>query len=307
MKQQSIIDYLQFSDPRKYFSIHNCGNIFFHWSDYRRTCQLQQHLKHSGKQEFDFVNRVLTIHRSSSVCIRSKGAIEQRNLYDLYDMYSKGELIAYLGGHHMEISMVSSRGPFVETTIESFLNKNLYQQYVYNNIVEGRTRFRDFRLRCTENCICHYGVENSRAKIIKIRQFNRRGMLFTVNDEIGDFIQSMSNQSKSIDLLLDLDGVKSFIGQRISGSIEEKIRDSKSSWFFTRDQKNAVKVVVSDIQFVRNTIHSYAGDNEIYFFIPYNKMKTSKDDVDKVMKNYLDYIRGWLDSNLKSAGLLIAA
>lgn len=294
-----LSDYLESPELSYCFGVFEIGNFYFHWSDYHRTCDYKRKLT-VGKDS-PLTNSMIACHKKAPICLKVNGTVEQLTLFDLYDMHSKGELMPHLGGWDFEVSMVSSRGPYTKVSINSFLNKEIYQQYIFRNLFNGDSSCRDFRLRCFDNCICNYGVGFVHSRVVQIRQLSRRGILFVVDDPMGNFAELSTETTPAIELLIDLDHLPSLSQNsfELSSGPIQRANQNRPSIFYTNDRQKSFIAMISGIQFIEKAISSGNYQKELYFFIPYQNISSKFHDIGKRVNQLLSSLLDWIDGQIK--------
>ncbi len=294
MAARGFKKYLTESNFYDYYKLSGRNNLTLHWSDSSVACQHLRELISIDKikrESFFQMMESLEDYKKSIICVKLPHLIDQISIFDLYSKYHRGKLTSYLGGHTIEFSMVSDHGPFHKMHIDSFLNRNVYLKFVFRDIVEHTINTRKFRLRCRENCICHYGEGLKRSTILQIRQFSRNGFLCSVENQ-PEFFEVLRSRSGELQILLDLEIFKMidrFKGD-VSGFLGHVLSNHESGLFFTQDPKKNYFLNPKELILVEDSIPSVIGLDEKYFFIPYDRFSSRPEEIGHIMVNFVDTI-----------------
>ena len=281
------------------FSLCDNGNIVFHWADYHETCdslknaiELDSDLKEEYRKKEFGLNRLNMI----PVWIRTEKKVHQCTMFDLYEKYVLNDLQLSLGLDPfgpIEISFISSTGPFRTMSIAECFNKSTYKDFVMIYLLKGKLPRRDFRIRLKAKVLIEYGPDFSQAGLINIEQLTMNGLLLSLD---ADFYFKNLSKEHDMNILIDSSGLD--IDQ--SKGLEE-LKSHLSQYVFnlmySSRREDAILCDIKDFQI--QSSFDFFKNKKVYLFISYSKLSSRSGRHIEIIQNFVSYARELVKAHYK--------
>jgi hypothetical protein len=281
------------------FSLCDNGNIVFHWADYHETCdslknaiELDSDLKEEYRKKELGLNRLNMI----PVWIRTEKKVHQCTMFDLYEKYVLNDLQLSLGLDPfgpIEISFISSTGPFRTMSIAECFNKSTYKDFVMIYLLKGKLPRRDFRIRLKAKVLIEYGPDFSQAGLINIEQLTMNGLLLSLD---ADFYFKNLSKEHDMNILIDSSGLD--IDQ--SKGLEE-LKSHLSQYVFnlmySSRREDAILCDIKDFQI--QSSFDFFKNKKVYLFISYSKLSSRSGRHIEIIQNFVSYARELVKAHYK--------
>lgn len=268
-----LVDYIHSNTFKDNYRISSNGELFFHWANWRETCQLQKDLLGKGIDQIDYLDNTLESLKTKTIWFQRNLKSVKSNLYELYEAYLDPRL--KVTWHDFQkntlVSLHHEAGPFVSLTSMRWMDKATYSFFVYRKLLTGYFPLRDFRLSANIDVVAELNNSPLNQMNMKITQFSTKGMILSINGH--SFNKLKSSETVSIKLNL-----ASF---RNHDSIKSLERFSSSS----REGKDIMTIKGSSFTNFSNMSNAnYSNGNEYFFFIPYSEitLSSSEESVEEI-------------------------
>lgn len=281
------------------FQLCDNGNMIFHWADYADTCEMVKEMlqKHAETAD-DFKKREQALSRMAliPVWIRTQTSAHQTTMFELYERYILNQTRLSMGVDPfgpIEISFISSTGPFRELALVECFNKSTYRDFVMVYLLQGKLPKRDFRVRLKAKVLMEYNQDFKDAYLVNLEQLTSNGLLFSMDSDF--FLNSISKASE-VRVLLD--------SRMLSEGNGKSLRDLKShlsqyafNLLYSSRKEDGITVKIADMS-VQSSF-DFLKNRKVFLFVPYSKMGGNK----KVLTNiqdFMGYSKGLITSYFKT-------
>jgi hypothetical protein len=283
------------------------GNIIFHWADFFESCEyIKQAIQsqHDLKQDFDKKEKVLKRLNLIPVWIRGQKKVIQTTMYNLYEhaILNRFNLVAHLEiKGDIELSFISSTGPFKLMPVSECFNKDTYKDFVMVYLLRDKLPRRDFRLRLKSKVLVQSGHNQSLVSLLGIEQLTMSGILFSINaDEYAHFL------SKQTEIKFLIDSV--VLGKSIGKNLSE-LRDYLSQFAFNLfySSRNEDSIICHTSHISVQSSFDFHLNNKIFLFVHYDHLKGVAGFDINLLKDFVSHARHLIRQNYQlSADLKMA-
>jgi hypothetical protein len=277
------------------------GNLVFHWADFNETCaQLKTAIDTDPeiREEYNLKLAGLNSLRSNPVWIKTSSKVHQTTMYDLYHAFILNPTTVSFSSDPfgpLEISFISSSGPFKSLSVTQCFNKQIYKDFVMINLLEGGLPRRDFRVRSNCKILLEYGANYQEAALIQLEQFTTHGLLLSIDREI---YQKFSPNG-SIRLLLDTTPLQQAVGLEIK-EMRSHFSPYAFNLLYSARKEDALTCNISDIS--SGSSFEFLRTNRIHLFLSYDRLRGDTDSVAHVrsfVQHCRELMRQYFQTHLK--------
>jgi len=257
-------------------SLCDSGNVVFHWADFNETCEsIRSQLNENAQLSIDFNHKHDSLEKLKliPVWINSASNVYQTTMYDLYQGYIFNQIKGSMGVDPfgpIEISFISSTGPFKSMAIAECFNRSTYKDFILVNLLRGKLPKREFRIRLKSKILMEYGEDFQQAILINLEQVTTQGMLLSIDSQV--YSKSVS-KSQKIRLLLDTSGLVATTEMKIP-QMKSHLSQYAFNLMYSSKKEDAVFCSVSDFKVASS--FEFLKNNRIHLFVPYQKFESTK-------------------------------
>lgn len=273
------------------FSLCESNNVIFHWADYDETCDsFKAAIETNAELKDEYRKKELSLARLSliPVWIRTDKKVHQTTMFDLYERYILNQVQISLGVDPfgpIEISFISSTGPFRSMAIAECFNKSTYKDFVMVYLIKGKLPKRDFRIRMNAKVLMEYGENFSKAELIGVEQLTSNGILFSLDSDL--FLKDISTLNE-IRILVDSEALKE--GQDKSlNDLRSHLSQYAFNLLYSSRTEDAFLCQVKDFN-IQSSFDFYK-NKKIYLFISYDELSGSSATKIQTIKNFVSYAK----------------
>ena len=261
------------------------GNMIFYWADFCETCDvIKNRLENDSEMMKDFRVREVTLNRLSGIpaWIRTQKKVHQTTMFDLYELYIFDRTQLKIGidpFEPVEISLISSTGPFRSMAVAECFNKSIYKDFVMLYLLKDMLPKRDYRLRLKAKVLLEYGPDFSKASLIDIEQLTMSGLLLSVDSDF--FINQMQKMS-SLRMLIDTQCLKEACTKELN-EIKSHLSKFAFNLMYSSKKEDAISFDFSSVN--AHSRFDFIQNKKIYLFVAYDKLHAfDKDKVNSIIK-----------------------
>jgi len=277
------------------------GNIIFHWADFFETCEyIKQAIEsqHDLKQDFDKKEKVLKRLKLIPVWMKGQKQVIQTTMYNLYEqaILNRFNLVSNLGTiGQIELSFISSTGPYKSMPISECFNKDTYKDFVMVYLLRDKLPRRDFRLRLKSKVLVQSGHNQSMVSLLGIEQLTMSGILFSINAD--EYTSFLSKQTE-IKFLIDSAVLKKSIGKNLS-ELRDYLSQFAFNLFYSSRDEDSIVCQTSHI-FVQSSFDFHI-NNKIFLFVNYEHLKGVAGFDINLLKDFVSHARFLIRQNYQLA------
>jgi hypothetical protein len=281
------------------FALCDNGNIVFHWADYHETCdslknaiEIDSDLKDEYRKKEQGLIRLNLI----PVWIRTEKKVHQSTMFDLYEKYVLNDLQFSLGLDPfgpIEISFISSTGPFRTMSIAECFNKSTYKDFVMVYLLKGKLPRRDFRIRLKAKVLIEYGQDFSQAGLISIEQLTMNGLLLSLD---ADFYFKNLSKETDINILIDT-SVLDIAQSKGLEELKSHLSQYAFNLMYSSRREDAILCDLKDFHI--QSSFDFFKNKKVYLFIPYTKLSSKAGRHIEIIQTFLTYARELVRSHYK--------
>jgi hypothetical protein len=219
----------------------------------------------------------------------------------MYNLYEQAILNSFNLASHLEIkgdielSFISSTGPFKLMPVSDCFNKDTYKDFVMVYLLKNKLPRRDFRLRLKSKVLVQSGHNQSMVSLLGIEQLTMSGILFSINAD--EYTSFLSKQTE-IKFLIDSVVLKKSIGKNLS-----ELRDYLSQYafnlFYSSRDEDSIVCQTSHIS-VQSSFDFHM-NNKIYLFVNYEHLKGTAGFDINILKDFVSHARFLIRQNYQLA------
>lgn len=254
------------------FVLCNSSNMVFHWADYVHTCEkVKNEIFCNGQLMNNFHLKEKAIDRLNfiPIWIKAKNQIIQTNMHQLYEKFILsgthfyGSLDPFLP---IEISFISSSGPFKLVSIAECFNKSTYKDFVMVYLLQDKLPKRDFRIRLKSKILMEYGKSFSNVQLVSLEQMALNGLLLSLDS---DFYFRRVQKNNTVRVLIHLDMLYEAQDLNLS-ELKKCLNRYTFNLMYSSLKEHALEINVKDMSL--SFSFDYALTKRIFLFVPYDKM-----------------------------------
>lgn len=279
------------------FSLCDNGNITFHWADFFETCNLLKlKIQTDPKLNRDFINceNALKQLNEIPVWIKTNKKIIQTTMFNVYDHFilNQTQLPGSLASSNpIEISFISSTGPYKEMDIISCLNEATYKDFVLLYLLKEKLPSRDFRIRLNSKILFEYGPHFSHAELISLDQLTSIGMLFSMSAE--KFSKNMSRFDK-VRILINYHVLSEGAGKNLD-ELKNILSDYSFNFLYSSHKGDALLTSIKD--FKVQSPFDFGKSGKAYLFISYDKFDKSNSEAIGLIQKFVAHTRDLVEDH----------
>lgn len=284
------------------FSLCDNGNMIFHWADYHETCDaIKFHLENDADMREEFKRKDAALTRLSliPVWIRTDKKVHQTTMFDLYERYILNQVQLSLGVDPfgpIELSFISSTGPFREMAIAECFNKNTYKDFVMVYLLKGKLPKRDYRIRLKSKVLMEYGADFGKAGLISLEQLTMNGLLFSLDSDF--FLKEISRET-DLRVLIDTAVLENACTKDLP-ELKTHLSQYAFNLMYSSRKEDSIGLKMQDLS--AQSSFDFLKNKKVYLFISYDKLNAGQNvnvkSIQKFVTHSRDMIREHYRSNL---------
>jgi hypothetical protein len=265
------------------------NNLIFHWADFKETCELVKHKLNDDHQlQTAFHQKQMNIDhlRLIPVWFRTQKKVYHMSVFDLYERFILNKPLIFGGVDPfdpLEVSFISSTGPFKSISIAECFNKETYRDFILVYLIKDRLPKRDFRLRLRSKVLIEYGKEFAEARLINLEQMTASGLLFSVGSDF--FMKDLSKKSK-VRILLDTDFIGQAIGKDLS-DLKAHLSQRAFNLLYSSSKEDAIECNLTS--FSSHSSFDFFSNKKVYLFITFDALSAHRQESAEVLKRFIDH------------------
>jgi hypothetical protein len=267
------------------------GNVVFHWADFYETCDyvkkaLESHVE--LKKDFQKKEKVLNRLKSISVWVRTYKKVFQSSMYDLYEQSIQSRFNLSSGvslNSEIEVSFISSAGPFKVMSISECFNKETYKDFVMIYLLKDKLPRRDYRLRLKSKVLLQYGHDFSKASLMGLEQLTMNGMLFSIDAE--EYMHFIAKETE-VKFLIDSATLKSSLGKNLS-ELNQFLSQFAFNLFYSSRLEDSIVCKLKD--FTIQSSFDFHNNRKIYLFVSYDKLSGQSGFEVNILRDFVAHTR----------------
>lgn len=273
------------------FSLCDNGNMVFHWADYHETCDaVKASLESHPEMAEEFKRKEAALSRLSliPVWIRTDKKVHQTTMFDLYERYILNQVQLSLGVDPfgpIELSFISSTGPFRSLAIAECFNKSTYKDFVMVYLLQGKLPKRDYRIRLKSKVLMEYGQDFSKAGLIGLEQLTMNGLLFSLDS---DFFINEISKSADMRILIDTNTLEVGCSKDLPG-LKEHLSHYAFNLMYSSRKEDSITFSFKD--FNTQSSFDFLKNKKVYLFVTYDKLTGGPNVNVKSIKKFVTHTR----------------
>lgn len=284
------------------FVLSENGNMVFHWADFHETCDyIKGQLEADPALMKDFEAREAALARLAQIpfWVRTERKVHQTTMHEVYEKFILNQS-HLLGGIDpfcpLEISFISSTGPFKELSIAECFNKSTYRDFILVYLLQGKLPRRDFRIRLKSKILMEYGPEYANAEVVSLEQLTMNGVLLSMDS--GIFTKKISS-AESVRFLLNT--------QMLSEGKNKTLPELKAflskfpfNLLYSSNKADAFYVNMKNLS-VQSSF-DFSKNKRVFMFASYGNIEASHSNSVSAIKDFVGYTQELVrDSYINSA------
>lgn len=285
------------------FALCENGNMVFHWADYFETCDFIKSQLDSNPalmDDFNYRERALERLCLIPVWIRTDNKIHQTTMHEMYERYilNQTQIDPFMP---LDISFISSTGPFKGMSIAECFNKSTYRDFVLVYLLKGKLPRRDFRIRLKSKILMEYGQHFSEAHLVSLEQLTVNGMLLSMDSET--YMKKIAQVSQ-VRILINT----SMLGIKDAKSLIE-VKDHLAPFAFNLlYSSNKVDSLVCQLSdFSIQSSFDFSKNKKVFMFIPYAKVVEGSSQGVKVIQHFVNMTRDLVRDHYQNSSKIKSA
>ncbi|HXH29713.1 MAG TPA: hypothetical protein VNJ01_02760 [Bacteriovoracaceae bacterium] len=273
------------------FCLSGNGNMVFHWADFDETCDAVKAQMESDPDLFkDYQLREAGLAKLARipVWVRTNSKVVEISMYDLYDKYITNQLL-FSGGidpfKPLEVSCISSTGPFKGMSVVECFNKSTYKDFVLVHLLKGKLPRRNFRIRLKSKILAEYGPGFNAAQVVSLEQLTMDGLLLSMEAE--SFTDKISTSGR-LRFLLDTKMLKECLGKS-PADLETHLSRYAFNLLYSAKKEDSCECSLSD--FSIQSSFDFLKSKQIFLFISYQKLAQNNPGCVENLQNFVSYTR----------------
>jgi hypothetical protein len=276
---------------RKDFALCDTGNIVFHWADFFETCDLMKEKLESGRGLLaDFKHRDFALKNLKllPVWLKTDKKVYHTTVFDLYESYIFNPRSVLSGLDLMfplEISFISSTGPFRGMSVADCLNISTFRDFVIISLLQERLPRRNYRIRLKSKILLEYGPNFEQAELVALEQLSINGILLSVDSEV--YLRKIQN----------IDSVRFLVNFRsLAGAKGKSLNDFKGylsqyafNLLYSSMRGDSVTCRVRD--FSVQASFDLARNRRVFLYVTYDKLEASNPECIGVIREFVEQTR----------------
>ena len=273
------------------FSLCDNGNMVFHWADFHETCDVvKNHLKSHPELKEEFIRKEHALNRLSliPVWIRTEKKVHQTTMFDLYERYILNQMQLSMGIDPfgpIEISFISSTGPFKSMAIAECFNKNTYKDFVMVYLLHDKLPKRDYRVRLKAKVLMEYGQDYGKAQLIQLEQLTMNGLLLSMESDL--FLKEITKEG-SLRFLIDTDCLLEG-SQKNLDDLKTYLSQYAFNLMYSSRKEDALSCEVKDINL--QSSFDFLKNRKIFLFVAYDQLHGTDATKVKSIVNFVNHTR----------------
>jgi hypothetical protein len=282
------------------FQLCDNGNMIFHWADFADTCDMvREMLQRHADAGDDFKKRELALTRMAQipVWIRTNRSAHQTTMFDLYERYILNQTRLSMGVDPfgpIEISFISSTGPFRELALVECFNKTTYRDFVMVYLLRGKLPKRDFRVRLKAKVLMEYGADFNDAYLINLEQLTSNGLLLSMDSDF--FLHHISKQS-AVRILLDSSMLAEGIGKSLT-DLKTHLSQYAFNLLYSSRKEDAIHIQLAD--FSVQSSFDFLKNKKVFLFISYKQIGGNQVVLDNIQR-FVGHSKGLIRNHFAAA------
>ncbi len=273
------------------FSLCDNGNMVFHWADFHETCDVvKKHLESHPELKDEFIRKEHALNRLSliPVWIRTEKKVHQTTMFDLYERYILNQMQLSMGIDPfgpIEISFISSTGPFKSMAIAECFNKNTYKDFVMVYLLHDKLPKRDYRVRLKAKVLMEYGQDFAKAQLIQLEQLTMNGLLLSMESDV--FLKEIPKEG-SLRLLIDTDCLREG-SQKNLDDLKTYLSQYAFNLMYSSRKEDALSCDVKDINL--QSSFDFLKNRKIFLFVAYDQLHGTDATKVKSIVSFVNHTR----------------
>lgn len=279
------------------FSLCDNGNMIFRWADYHETCDaVKKQMESNPEMKSEFKRKENALNRLSliTVWIRTEKKVHQTTMFELYERYILNQMQSYgldpFGP--IEISFISSTGPFRSMAIAECFNSTTYKDFVMVYLLKDQLPKRDYRIRLKSKVLLEYGHEFSQAGLIGLEQLTMHGLLLSMD---ADFYLKEISKGSDLRILIDLGLLAGGCDKDLS-ELKTHLSQYAFNLMYSSRKEDAIDCQVKDLS-VQSSF-DFLKNKKVYLFISYEKLVAANGKI-KSIKDFVEHTRKLIRAHYK--------
>ena len=273
------------------FVLSENGNMIFHWADFFETCDyIKSQLEADQTLMRDFENREAALAKLSEIpfWVRTENKVHQTTMHEVYEKFILNQS-HLLGGIDpfcpLEISFISSTGPFKQLSIAECFNKTTYRDFILVYLLQGKLPRRDYRIRLKSKILMEHGPSFGKAEVVALEQLTMNGLLLSMDAD--EYKKKISGE-ESVRILLD---VGTLVGGKGRSLPDLKAYLSKYSFnlMYSSNKDDAFTIKLSD--FSVQSSFDFSKNKRVFLFVSYKNLVSSQDGSVDAIKEFVSHTK----------------
>ena len=281
------------------FSLCENGNMIFHWADYHETCDaVKSHLENNPDMREEFKRKEAALTRLSliPVWIRTDKKVHQTTMFDLYERYILNQVQLSLGVDPfgpIELSFISSTGPFREMAIAECFNKNTYKDFVMVYLLNGKLPKRDYRIRLKSKVLMEYGQDFSKAGLISLEQLTMNGLLFSLDSDF--FLKDIQKETE-LRILIDTTVLENGCNKDLN-ELKTHLSQYAFNLMYSSRKEDSIGLKLKDLS--AQSSFDFLKNKKVYLFVSYDKLVAGENVNVKSIQKFVTHSRDMIRAHYK--------
>jgi hypothetical protein len=270
------------------FSLCGNGNMVFHWADFHETCEIVKASMNSSLQlQEDFKKREKGLERLSliPIWIKNNRKVHQMTMFDLYDRHILNHETFNADSGPMEVSFISSSGPFKEMFLSECFNNSTYRDFILVYLLKNKLAKRNYRIRLKSKVLVEYGAEFEKVKLINIDQMTSTGLLLSIE---ADIYQRELKNSDRLRFLIDTHVLEESLKKSLP-ELKEHLAQHTFNLLYSSKKKDALVCDVKDC--TTQFSFDFTRNRKVYVYVPYSSLAKHSPEKAKVILDFVSFTK----------------
>lgn len=260
--------------------------VCFYWADSDESClNLLKLIESSPKLQKEYNNKINSLNalRSIPVWFKINSKVSQRTMFDLYQDHILGFDPLPISSR-IEVSFLSSHGPFDSMILSDLLHPHMYQEFVMVLLLTEKLSRRDFRLRFKARLLIE---QNHRVHLVNLEQMSPHGILLSSEKPL---IEGQVNFFLDYQVLAETKGMSlSELKTYISSKSNNFLYSANSSAKISINTKGVKSQ--SKFDFMKRKLH--------YYFFSFDRFENQK--AAQALQEFINGSKNLIGESLKKA------
>lgn len=262
------------------------GSVCFFWADSDESCMnLEQLIKSNPSLKEDYQKRVDSLNalRTIPIWLKFNSRVQEKTMFDLYQDHILG-LSTIPMASRIQISLLSSHGPFESMTLSDLFHPIMYEQFVMVLLLTGKLSRREFRLRFKTRLLLE---QNHSVHLVNLEQMSSKGILLSSEKPMIEGV---------INFFLDYQVLHETKGMSLSET-KEYLTSRANNFLYTAHSDSRISINTKGVK--SQTKFDFMKRKVYYYFISFDRFENK--NAAKVLEEFVCHSKNLIGETLRKA------